>query len=100
MSTRATIHFNNGAEEYFVYRHCDGYPEIVRRDIDSTIKDCLGKWTGAELGQLVSYFIGKNFDKAQRIQSYELTECFHGDESYRYTVKWNEEEKKYTVEVD
>lgn len=95
MSTRATIRFKDGDEEYFVYRHSDGYPENVDNDIRKVLEEIKGRWSGAELGTLVSFFLGYYFDKNNRLPDYDLTPSFHGDESYRYFVEWDDENKMY-----
>lgn len=89
MGTRATIRFKEGDDEYFVYRGHDGYPEIVKTDIESFLKAIKGRWSEPELGTLVTCFLGWYFDKTLRLPDYELTTCFHGDESYCYYVEWN-----------
>ena len=41
MSTRATIHFqhSNEQDEAIIYRHCDGYPEGLGKDLQSFFAD-------------------------------------------------------------
>lgn len=88
MSTRATIKIQHEDETYFVYRHCDGFPEDVLPDIEAAIKRN-ASLSCAEPGHLVSLLLGMTFRPEHRIQSYEMTPCFHGDESYRYFVTWD-----------
>jgi hypothetical protein len=99
MSTRATIKFQDKWDTYYVYRHCDGFPENILPDIKDTIKSCNGRWSCSELGQLVSCFLGKNYNDKSRIQDYEITPCFHGDESYKYYVKWIDDKGIYECGV-
>ena len=97
MSTRATIRFKDEYEEYFIYRHCDGFPDVVEPDIINVIKDRKDSWSGSEVGKLVSCFIGMNFNHDNRVPAYELTESFHGDESFKYFVNWNEDKKQWEL---
>ena len=89
MSTRATIVIADGRDVYFIYRHCDGYPEIVVDDINMTINRAKGRWSGAEPGQLVSLFLAMHGDPNRRIQDYMLASGLAGDESYIYYLRFN-----------
>ena len=90
MSTRATIQFKDRDEVYFVYRHCDGFPEDVLPDIEAAInRNSL--LSGVQAGHLVSLLLGMTFRPGERVQSYEMTTSFHGDESYIYFVEWKGE---------
>lgn len=103
MSTRANIKFINEYEDFIhIDRSHDGYPENVLNDILETINLCKGRWVGSELGQLVSFFLSKNFDENDRIQNYEPCIGYEisGDESYLYYVKWNEKAQKYEFGID
>lgn len=102
MSTRANIRFEDGYGKIYIDRSHDGFPDIILADIKETIELCEGRWSGSELGQLVSVFIGMNFDKNTRIQHYEPCIGFEyaGDESYYYWVKWNEEKNEYEYGVE
>ncbi len=98
MSTRATIKFSNEyfAEKYYVYRHCDGFPEVILADLQKLIDEAKGRWSDPELGMIVSLFISMNYDyNKQSLPDYEITETFHGDESYTYYFNWNNETKKW-----
>lgn len=97
MSTRATITFKDQWDTFYVYRGHDGFPSVILPDLEKAIKETKGRWSGSELGQLISYFMGITFDSNSRIQHYELTTAIHGDESYLYTVTWNEELKVYEI---
>ena len=97
MSTRATIRISDGDETYFVYRHCDGYPKNVEPDILAAIElQC--RLSGPETGHLVSLLLGTTYRSDARVQIYEMTPCFHGDENYRYFVKWNRETQRWELE--
>ena len=97
MSTRANIKFQDGEDIIHIDRSHDGHPANVLSDIQDAISLCKGRWSGAELGQLVSAFLGIHFDKDRRIQIYEPCIGFDkaGDESYCYFVRWNPETKSY-----
>ena len=100
MSTRAHIEF---VDEYgaklCVDRSHDGFPEVVLPDIENTIEQCEGKWSGSEIGQLVSYFLGSTWKENRRIQNYEPCHAKAGDESYVYFVKYNKDKHLYEFGV-
>lgn len=89
MSTRATIKFAYDDEEYYVYRHCDGYPDWIFSDFRKVKSAAKRRWSEPELGMFVTFFLGYLFDKNKTLPDYEITPCFHGDESYRYYVTFN-----------
>lgn len=98
MSTRATIKFTEGDEvgdeTFFVYRHSDGLPSNVLQDIALAIETSKGRWSGPECGLMVSLFLGIHFKPNERLPDYMLTSGFHGDESYRYLVRWVADESE------
>ena len=98
MSTRATIKFSDDLETYFVYRHCDGFPEDVEPDVLAAIERNK-HLSGSNAGHLVSVLLGMTFRPNERVQSYEMTTGFHGDESYQYFVQWDEKGQTWRVEV-
>lgn len=96
MSTRANIKFIGcSGDTLYVDRSHDGFPDVVLPDIIKTVDDCAGKWSGSEIGQLVSYFLGINFNPKERIQDYEPCHGVAGDESCNYYVKYDKEKKKF-----
>jgi|SRR6187402_516939 len=99
MGTRATIRFKEGDEEYFVYRGHDGFPENVMEDIQRVIDKAKGRWSEPELGLLVTSFLQWTYEPGIRIPRYEITQSFHGDESYKYFVEWEQERKEWKVIV-
>jgi len=101
MSTRANIKFKCGDDILHVDRSHDGFPDNILPDIDAAIKLAKGRWSGPELGQLVSLFLGLHFSKDRRIQNYEpcIGYTTAGDESYTYYVIWNEDKKIYEFGV-
>lgn len=101
MSTRANIKFQDGEDYIHIDRSHDGFPDVILPDIKAAIDLCKGRWSGSELGQLVTAFLGLHFDKRQRIQNYEPCIGYEraGDESYRYYVKWNESKREYEYGV-
>ena len=89
MSTRMTIQFQDEfGDTFHVYRHCDGFPEDRLPEIQKVIEKAKGRWSGSEVGMLVSMFLGEMYVKGQRLPDYELTPEFHGDESYKYYVRY------------
>jgi len=100
MSTRATIIFSCDDEEYYAYRHSDGFPENVQEDIRDAIRTAKGRWSEPELGLFVTLFLAKGYDyNKDRLPDYEITPCFHGDESYRYYCRYNKQHKEWEFGV-
>jgi hypothetical protein len=100
MSTRATIIFSCDGEEYYVYRHSDGYPENVQEDIRETVRAAKGRWSDPELGCMVTLFLARGYNYTEtRLPDYEITPCFHGDESYHYYCRYNREFKEWEFGV-
>ena len=100
MSTRATIKFTDRDKKYFVYRHSGGFPENVQEDLRETIRTARDRWRDPELSLLVTLFLVKGYDyKQERLPYYEITENFHGDESYRYYCRWNKEHREWEFGV-
>lgn len=99
MSTRATIQFSDEYDTFFVYRHCDGYPESVMPDLQSVIERTARSWSGSECGTLVSVFLGLQFRENERLPRYEMTSGWHGDESYQYHVEWDTLNKKWEARI-
>lgn len=98
MSTRATIEFTDGDEIYYVYRGHDGFPKNILQDIKACIEKSKGRWSNPELGTLVTLMLAMHWDwQKTRLPDYEMTSTFHGDDSYRYYVKWNGKEYEYGV---
>ena len=99
MSTRGNIEFSDKWDTFFIDRSHDAFPDNILADIKETVDKCKGRWSGSELGQLVSYFLGSNFDPQCRIQNYEPISGLAGDECYEYYVKWDEENEEYIYGV-
>jgi len=100
MSTRATICFKDRGDEFYVYCHCDGFPEDVLPEIQASIDMAIGRWSGGECGMLVTLFLEMHFDHTKsRLPDYHVSGGFAGDESYRYLVEWDQKEKKWIAEV-
>ena len=98
MSTRATIEFTDDNNTYYVYRHSDGFPEIVLADMRDAIKETRWRWSDPEVELLVTLFLAKDYDyKKNRLPNYMITSGFHGDESYRYYCRWNYEHKEWNI---
>jgi len=102
MSTRANIRFKCGDDVIHVDRSHDGHPDNVLSDIKEAIDLAKGRWSGSELGQLVSLFLGLHFSKDRRIQFYEpcIGYTTAGDESFTYYVEWNNDKGVYEFGVD
>ena len=102
MSTRANIRFEDEYGSIHIDRSHDGFPDVILPNIKETIDACKGRWSGSELAQLVSAFLGMHFDLKTRIQRYEPCIGYEkaGDESYCYWVKWNKETQAYEYGVE
>jgi len=95
MSTRCIIKISDKWDTFYIDRTHDAFPDIIIPDIESVINFCKNSWSGAEIGLLVSVFLGFHFDKNARIQNYSVSSGPAGDESYSYYVEWCEAEGKY-----
>jgi hypothetical protein len=96
MSTRATIEISDGDETFYVYRHSDGCPKNIMPDIENAILKCKYGATGV----FASIFLGMTFNPNKSLPDYEITTCFHEDESYRYFVKYSKERKQWGYWVE
>ena len=101
MATRATIEFSDDDYyKYYVYRHHDGFPENILKDLQDTIDLVKGRWSEPEVECLVTLFLASKWDyKKERCPDYQITSNFHGDESYRYYCKWNKNDKEWKFGV-
>jgi hypothetical protein len=96
MSTRATIKFSDG-EDIFVYRGHDGMPDSILPDIKEVIEKAKGRWSEPMGCLLATMLVGMNFDIDKRFPIYEITSGFHGDESYKYFVTWNDAISEWVI---
>jgi len=56
-------------------------------DIEKAIAITTRRFKGSsEIGQLLTIFFGETYSETRSVQEYELTDDFHGDESYKYSV--------------
>lgn len=97
MGTRATIEFKDKYEKAYVYRGHDGFPETVLDDLKRVIEKKKESWAEPMCMLLATCFVGETYDSKQRLPDYEITTGFHGDESYRYFVEWDDERKEWAV---
>lgn len=100
MGTRGTIRFKDEHEEYYVYAGHDGFPENVVADIERVIEKKKKSWSGSECGTLVSCFLGENYEANKRLPFYEMTEGWHGDESYKYIVDWDAGKHQWVCAIE
>ena len=100
MSTRAHIEFiDEYGAKLCIDRSHDGYPDVILPDIKRTVEECENRWSGSEIGQLISHFVGSNYIEGQRIQYYEPCHGAAGDESYKYYVRYNKDTSAYDYGV-
>ena len=98
MSTRATIEFKADGESIFVYRHCDGFPDVIIPDIEAAIEKARGRWSEPEPGILVTMFLAMHYDPDKsRLPDYWVSTGVAGDESYLYRVVWDDEKEAWEV---
>ena len=100
MSTRANIKFSDKWDVFYLDRSHDGFPNNILPDIKDAIDGSKGRWSGSELGQLVSFFLGIHFKRSTRIQHYEPCSGPASDVNHQYWVKWNPDKKEYEYGVD
>ena len=100
MSTRANIKFSDKWDTFYLDRSHDGFPDNILPDINEAIEGCRGRWSGSELGQLVTFFLGIHFDRKTRIQNYEPCSGPAGDVNHQYWVKWDSGKKEYEYGLD
>lgn len=91
MSTTGMIRFRDGDQEVWIRRGHDGHPEMVLPDLEALLQALKewpwGRWSGAEMGQLVALFFVMTGGKGKRLQPYEWAPGLPGDESYIYVVE-------------
>lgn len=61
------------------------------------VGECRRAVPGANTGNLISILFGRAYREDHKIQHYEMTNGFHGDESYQYLVKWDKKEQKWKL---
>ena len=87
MSTRATILIRKGRKSFWVYHHCDGYPEGVGRDIKEYLASKKRWYADDIVNDLVKGAVAGDM-------RYEITLCQHGDEEYAYLIDCDKKELK------
>ncbi len=98
MSTRATIIFKDEyGDGFYVYRHCDGFPDIIIPDIKDVIEQKKDSWAGSDVECLVTSFLLMKNNIRKRVPDYTITYNIHTDESYIYIVEYIKQEKKWIV---
>ena len=79
MSTRAAIIIKDSKSKYNVYHHCDGYPEVVGKELERVYRNCDTIDATEAKKRLLEYD-----------NEYEDTDCIHSDEEYIYVVDTDE----------
>ena len=79
MSTRAAIIIKDSKSKYNVYHHCDGYPEVVGKELERVYRNCDPIDATEAKKRLLEYD-----------NEYEDTDCIHSDEEYIYVVDTDE----------
>ena len=79
MSTRAAIIIKDSKSKYNVYHHCDGYPEVVGKELERVYRNCDTIDATEAKKRLLEYD-----------NEYEDTDCIHSDEEYIYIVDTDE----------
>ena len=81
MSTRCNIVVKDKNNTFYVYHHCDGYPEGVGSFLYRKVNDNLYKGRFCFAEDVVNYLL-----KDEEDNSYELTSGIHGDIEYLYEI--------------
>ena len=79
MSTRGAIIIKDSKSKYNVYHHCDGYPEVVGKELERVYRNCDTIDATEAKKRLLEYD-----------SEYEDTDYIHGDEEYIYVVDTDE----------
>ena len=79
MSTRAAIIIKDSKSKYNVYHHCDGYPEVVGKELERVYRNCDPIDATEAKKRLLEYD-----------NEYEDTDYIHSDEEYIYVVDTDE----------
>ena len=79
MRTRAAIIIKDSKSKYNVYHHCDGYPEVVGKELERVYRNCDPIDATEAKKRLLEYD-----------NEYEDTDCIHSDEEYIYVVDTDE----------
>lgn len=89
MSTRCNIVVTDGHDTFYIYHHCDGYPEGVGAFLHRKVNDNLKKGRFCFAEDVVNYLLKDKDDN-----SYEFTCCLHGDIEYLYEIDLTEQTLK------
>ena len=79
MSTRGAIIIKDSKSKYNVYHQCDGYPEVVGKELERVYRNCDPIDATEAKKRLLEYD-----------DEYEDTDYIHGDEEYIYVVDTDE----------
>ena len=84
MSTRCNVIVKDKFDKFFLYHHCDGYPEGVGNDLVNRFKSLFEKDEKVWWMDLVNPLV------KDPNHNYELTDCVHLDVEYLYTIDCDE----------
>lgn len=95
MSTRSNIIVKDDSSKFYLYRHCDGYPDITGRHLKRTLaNNAYSQFDGAKLASdLIQYNETLKYTNTV-YYPYELTYCIHGDIEYLYVIDLKENSLK------
>lgn len=95
MSTRANIILQSGTMKKYLYRHCDGYPEITLASLQRFLRQVEAKEIEniSEVEEYLIDFGRREYEKSglhNCYGAYEPTTGLHGDIEYLYIIDLNE----------
>ena len=89
MSTRCNIVVTDGRSTFYLYHHCDGYPQGVGAFLYRKIQERLDNDCFSFAEDVVNMLV-----KDKEDDSYEITCCLHGDIEYLYEIDLSTETLK------
>lgn len=98
MGTRASIKITDRNDTFWVYRGHDGFPENILPDLQKVAEDITLRVSGPDAAMFTTRLIAEWNHEKYRLPNYELTTGRHGDESYDYTCRWDETQKRWICE--
>lgn len=95
MSTRALYTFIDGSSTFHVYKHYDGYPNGAIEFIKAAI-EYAWEFPRFEAGDFGAAFVKANKDNGGGVY---LSLGKHGDLSYRYEIRYNQEKQQLEIKA-
>lgn len=95
MSTRTNVLIKTPEQTIYLYRHCDGYPEVTGRNL----KEIINKkhWDCCDLATYLIQYHERLKWSSEDYYPYELTYCIHGDIEFLYVIEILKDATKLTA---